>query len=117
MFRNKWVFLDISKTFDRVWHEGLIFKLTQNGISGNLLMLISNFLRNRKQRVLLNDRFSSWRDVNTGVPQGSILDPFLVLMYINDLTKGLINHVKLFADDVHLLSIVNNKDDSALNIK
>ena len=48
------VFLDISKTFDKVWHNGIIFRLQQNGIYGNLLNLLSNFLRNRKQRVVLN---------------------------------------------------------------
>ena len=48
------VFLDISKAFDKVWHDGLIFKLKQNGISGKLLNLLSTFLRNRKQRVVLN---------------------------------------------------------------
>ena len=48
------VFLDISKAFDKVWHNGLIFKLKQNGISGNVLNLLSNFLRNGKQRVVLN---------------------------------------------------------------
>ena len=42
------VFIDISKAFDKVWHGGLIFKLKQNGISGNLLNLLSNLLRNRK---------------------------------------------------------------------
>ena len=53
------VFLDISKAFDKVWHDGLIFKLKQNGISGNLLNLLSNFLRNTKQRVVLNGQTSS----------------------------------------------------------
>ena len=49
------VFLDISKVFDKaVWHKGLVFKLKQNGISGNLLNIFGNFLRNRKQRVVLN---------------------------------------------------------------
>ena len=48
------VFLDISKAFDKVWQDGIIFKLKQNGISGNLLNLLSNFLRNRKQGVVLN---------------------------------------------------------------
>ena len=54
------VFLDISKAFDKVWHEGLIFKLKQNGISRKLLNLIKDFLKNRKQRVVLNGQFSSW---------------------------------------------------------
>ena len=71
------VFLDISKAFDKVWHDGIIFKMKQNGISGNLLNLLSNFLRNRKQRVVLNGQNSSCDDVNVGVPQGSILGPLL----------------------------------------
>ena len=53
------VFLDISKAFDKVWHDGIIFKLTQNGISGNLLNLLRNFLHDRKQRVVLNGQFST----------------------------------------------------------
>ena len=53
------VFLDISKAFDKVWHEGLIFKLKQNGISGDLLQILSDFLSNRKQRVVLNGQNSS----------------------------------------------------------
>ena len=51
------VFLDISKAFDKVWHEGLIFKLELNGISGKLLRLIKDFLSDRKQRVVLNAPF------------------------------------------------------------
>ena len=47
------VFLDISKAFDKVWHEGLIFKLKQNGISGKLFKFLENYLCNRKQRVVL----------------------------------------------------------------
>ena len=53
-FEVRGVFLDISKAFDKVWHEGLIFKLKQNGISGNLLNLLRDFLGNRKQGILLN---------------------------------------------------------------
>ena len=48
------VFLDISKAFDKVWHQGVLFKLKQNGISGNLLKLMEDFLANRYQRVVLN---------------------------------------------------------------
>ena len=71
------VLLDIWKAYDKVWHEHLIFKLKQNGTSGNLLNLSCDFLRNRKQRVLLNGQVSDWSDVRAGVPQGSILDPLL----------------------------------------
>ena len=78
------IFLDISKAFDNVWHDGIIFKLKQNDISGKLLDLLSNFLRNRKQRVLLNGQTSSWADVNAEVPQGSILGQLLFLIYINE---------------------------------
>ena len=53
-FKVRGVFLDISKVFDEVWHESLIFKFRQNGISGNLLNLLCDFLRNRKQKLLLN---------------------------------------------------------------
>ena len=107
------VFLDISKAFDKVWHDGLIFKLKQNGISGNLLNLLSNFLRNRKQRVVLNGQTSSWADVNAGVPQGSILGPLLFLIYINDLADGLSSNAKLFADDTSLFSVVHNANTTA----
>ena len=107
------VFLDISKAFDKVWHDGLIFKLKQNGISGNLLNLLSNFLRNRKQRVVLNGQSSSWADVTAGVPQGSILGPLLFLIYINDLADGLSSIAKLFADDTSLFSVVHNANTTA----
>ena len=96
-FKVRSVFLDISKAFDKVWHEGVLFKLPQNGISGNLLKLLTDFLKNRKQRVTLNGQTSFWTEVNAGVPQGSILGPLLFLIYINDLPDGLSSNLKLFA--------------------
>ena len=107
------VFLDITKAFDKVWQDGLIFKPKQNGISGNLLNLLSNFLRNRKQRVVLNGQTSSWADVNAGGPQGSILGPLLFLIYINDLADGLSSNSKLFADETLLFSAVHNANTTA----
>ena len=94
----------MSKAFDKVWHKGLIFKLKQNGISGNLLSTLTDFLKLRKQRVMLNGQLSSWSKIGTGIPQGSILGTSLVLVYINYLSDGLTTNASLLADDVSLFS-------------
>ena len=95
------VFLDISKAFNKVWQEGLIYKLQQNGISGELLNILVDFLNNRKQSVVLNGQSSNWVDV-----KASIMVPLLFLIYINDLPEGLNTNAKLLADDKALFSIV-----------
>ena len=95
------VFLDISKAFNKVWQEGLIYKLQQNGISGELLNILVDFLNNRKQSVVLNGQSSHWVDV-----KASIMVPLLFLTYINDLPEGLNTNAKLLADDKALFSIV-----------
>ena len=66
-------FLDISEAFDKVWHEGLIFKLKSMGISDALIDLIRSFIENRFQRDVLNGQTSEKLAVKAGVPQGSIL--------------------------------------------
>ena len=107
------VFLDISKAFDKVWHEGLLYKLKSMRISGELHKLLENYLSGRLQRVVLNGQTSPWRPVLAGVPQGSILGRLLFLVYINDLPNGLKSNVKLFADDTSLFTIVKDKNESA----
>ena len=96
-------FLDISKAFDKVWHKGLLYKLKQSGISGNLLDTITDFLNSRNQKLALNGQFSSWTSIEAGVPQGSILGPLLFLICINDLSDDLLTNVKLFAVDTSLM--------------
>lgn len=107
------VYLDISKAFDRVWHEGLIFKLRRCGVSGQLLSLVESFLADRKQRTVLNGKASHWGNITAGVPQGSILGPLFFLVYINDLTDNLRCNVKLFADDTSLFTVVHDPDAAA----
>ena len=81
-----------------MWHDGLIYKLKQNEIKDKLQFLLIDFLKNRRQRVVLNGQSSSWTKVNAVVPQGSILGPLLFFIYIKDLPNGLQSNLKLFAD-------------------
>ncbi len=103
--RETRAFLDFSKAFDKVWHEGLLYKLECNVISGNHLKRIRNFLSNRNQRVLFNGKNSEWADISAGVPHGSVLGPLFFLIYINDLVDGVTCDVKLFADDTSLFQL------------
>ena len=107
------VFLNISKAFDKVWHEGrLIFKLKENDISSELLHILFDFLSNRKQSVVPNGQNSSSTNDHAGVLQGSILGPLLFLIYINDLSDNFKNNAKRFADDT-LFSVVHDVNTSA----
>ena len=100
------VLLDISKAFDKVWQKGLLFKLKSYGVEGELLSLLECCLSNREHRVVLNGQTSDWRKINSGVPQESVLGPFLFLIYINDLPDGIISICKIFADDTSPFSKV-----------
>jgi hypothetical protein len=107
------VFCDISKAFDRVWHKGLLFKLKQSGISGNLLNWFKNYLSGRSQRVDINGLNSGWLSINAGVPQGSILEPVLFIIFINDIVQDIDAQIKLFADDTNLYLVVDDPIETA----
>ena len=96
------VFCDISKAFDRVWHKGLLFKLRQNGIEGNLLVWLTSYLSDRKQRVVIHSAMSSSRSISAGVHQGSVLEPLLFLIFVYDISESLLSLTRLFADDSSL---------------
>ena len=102
------MFFDISKAFDRVWHKGLLTKLKAAGISGDVLNWITDYLSNRRQRVILPGTESDWIDISAGVPQGSILGPLLFLVYINDIVADVDSSIRLFADDTSLFLIVDH---------
>ena len=106
----------MSKAFDKVWHQGVIFKLKSVGVSDSLLSLIESFLSNRFQKVILNGQTSKWLPVKAGVPQGSIVGPLFYLIYINDLSDDLNSTVKLSPDDTSQFSVVRDSNISAYEL-
>ena len=108
--------MDISKAFDRVWHETLIFKLQSCGISDSFLCLYNSFLSERLQRAVLFRQASEWWKVLTGVPQSSILGPLLFLIFINDILANFECNVKIFADDTSLFSLVHGPNESSAKL-
>ena len=110
----KFVFCDISKAFDKVWHEGLIYKLRKYGIDGTLISWFKSYLSNRNQRVINEGYKSQWESTSAGVPQGSFLGPYLFLVYINDIVENINCNVRLFADDTSLLTVIENNDSIKL---
>lgn len=108
------VYLDFAKAFDSVPHERLLRKLSAYGIRGHLLNWIRSFLIGRRQRVLVGDAKSEWRNVVSGVPQGSVLGPVLFLIYINDLPDSINSVVKIFADDTKIFRTVGNPEEGRM---
>ena len=105
------VALDISKAFDKVWHEGLLLKLEKCGISGKLLSWLTSYLSGRKQRVCINGSYSPFLPIKAGVPQGSVLGPILFLVFINDLFDRVSNNLDVFADDSTLWAVIPSQAD------
>ena len=79
------ILTDLSKAFDTINHSLLLAKLKAYGFFNQALRLLQSYLCNRFQRSIINDSFSSWNEVITGVPQGSILDPLLFNIFLNDI--------------------------------
>ena len=95
-----WWGLDFSAAFDRVNHKALLFKLRQLGVGGPFLSILTEFLSNRLQRVVVDGQFN---DIS-GVPQGSVLGPLLFILYTYDMWFGLENMLVSYADDATLLA-------------
>lgn len=98
--------LDFSAAFDRVNHEALVFKLKQLGVGGSFLSIIIDFLSNRSQRVVVDGHHSDYRNVISGVPQGSVLGPLLFILYTHDMWFGLENKLVAYADDATLFASI-----------
>ena len=107
------VYLDISKAFDRVWHTGLLSKLEAVGIRGKLLNWFRGYLPCRMQATVIEGDKSDFKSVSAGVPQGSVLGPFLFLIYVNDIVNNIESVINFFADDTSLSLALNNPDSRA----
>lgn len=93
------VMLDVEKAFDRVWHEGLIYKLISLGFPAYIVKIIREFLSNRTFRVHVNGFSSAIHEIKAGVPQGAVLSPTLYNTYTYDIPKNAKTTTSLFADD------------------
>ena len=97
------IYLDYTKAFDKIPHKRLLKKLWGYGIRGEIYSWIENFLSNRIQRVAVNGCFSSYENVTSGVPQGSVLGPILFVIFINDLPDVIRVMMRMYADDSTIL--------------
>ena len=105
------VALDISKAFGRVWQAGLLQKLKSCGISCQIFGPISSFLSNRRLQVVRDGKSSQEYPVNAEVPQGFVLGPTLLMLYINDLPDDVICNIAIYADDTTLHSWCDRASD------
>ena len=104
--------MDFSKAFDVVPHKRLLYKLRYYGIQGSTLKWIENFLTNRTQQVVVDGEVSDVAPVTSGVPQGSVLGPFLFLAFINDMPECVLSQCRLFADDSIVYRKIDTDDDA-----
>ena len=97
-------FLDIEKCFDRIWLNGLKYKIQSLDCNKNIRIWLCNFLTNPKFQVKINNRLSNFYDISAGVPQGAILSPTLYGLYSSDIPRNqILSHgtkISAYADDL-----------------
>ena len=91
--------IDFSAAFDRVNHLGILYKLCSVGIGGSILSILTQFLSNQSEQVMLDGCRSNLVKVASGVPQGSVLGPMLFFLYTSKLFSMFENKLISYADD------------------
>ena len=105
------IYLNFAKAFDSVPHQRLLRKLAGYGVSGEVLEWIRYFLTGRRQRVGVAGSFSTWAEVLSGLPQGSVLGPVLCVCYINDMPEAIVSFIFMYADDTKIFRNTDNEGD------
>lgn len=111
------IFLDVEKAFDRIWHAGLIFKMSRLQIPIGLIKLIESFLTNRTFSAKIEDKTLTTRKIEAGVPQGSCLSPTLFILYTNDIPLTDKGQISLFADDTMFHTKNKNAKRAAIQLQ
>ena len=107
------IYTDFQKAFDFVSFDILLLKMQgQFGITGTSLLWFKSYLTGKQQRVVLNGFVSDWFNVLPGVPQGSVLEPTLFIMFVNDIPDCIKeSHFLIFADDAKIFKEISNVND------
>ncbi|XP_065675779.1 uncharacterized protein LOC136091986 [Hydra vulgaris] len=108
----KTVFLDFSKAFDTVAHKRFLIKLKAYCENEVLVNWFKAYLTNRNQRVVLGTYKSEWKEVTSGVPQGSVIGPLLFVIYINNISQEIKNCCKMYSDDTKIILVITNINDN-----
>ena len=113
-------FFDVKKAYDSVWHSRLLHKIKNIGINGMMYKYIQNFLSDRSICTRVGRTYSSFKSINMGIPQGSLISPLLFTILIHDLPKSLSKHTQLvqYADDIAIwvnTKIRKNTDKRVVN--
>jgi len=119
MKRTLLTLLDFSKAYDRVWRNGLLYKMLQMALPHTLVRWTQSWLTNRKNSVTINGSSSKSSTFRDGVPQGSVIAPILFLIFINDITQNLPNNIQvsIFADDVACYTSHKSKIEAEKNMQ
>jgi methyl coenzyme M reductase subunit D len=111
------IFLDVEKAFDRVWHNGLLFKMIKLRFPLPLIKTVRSFLSERSFSVFIKGQLSETKEIKFGVPQGAVLSPTLYNIFTQDVVRETTENIALFADDTALYHSAENSADVVTHLQ